>query len=298
MNNNKYKVGSYIRLSKEDSSIDKKNSHESESIINQRNLISKFLIDNNFCLYDEYVDDGYSGTNFERPEFQRLLNDIELKKINMVITKDLSRLGRDYIQSGYYIEQYFPSKNVRYISILDNIDTAFDSTNNDIAPFKVLFNDMQSKDTSRKIRSILKIKKQQGLFLGSRACYGYKKDKNNKYKLVIDRKQASVVKEIFMLKLDGKSIFKISEILNKKNIKTPSFYRKNNYKKTLKWTKSSVNNILKNPIYTGDMVQGKQRKLNYKSKKRIINSSENWIVVPNTHEAIIDKNIFYKINSK
>ena len=151
-----YNVGIYIRLSQEDEDKAHKRESESESVLNQRSLIMNYLRDNGFVLTDEYVDDGYSGTNFDRPAFKRLLEDIEKGKINCVITKDLSRLGRDYIKCGYYIEQYFPLKKVRYISILDNVDTFLDSANNDIAPFKALFNDMTSKDTSKKIKSILK----------------------------------------------------------------------------------------------------------------------------------------------
>ena len=140
-----YQVGLYIRLSKED--FDKKDHAESESIQNQRTLLENYVKKKNLNIYDEYIDDGFSGTNFDRPTFQRLLKDIEKKRVNMVITKDLSRLGRDYIHTGYLLEQYFPLNKVRYVSILDQIDTESDTSNNDIAPFKPLFNDMQSKDT-------------------------------------------------------------------------------------------------------------------------------------------------------
>ena len=185
-----YKVGIYIRLSKED---DKDKNIESESITNQRNLIMEYINNNNLTLEKEYVDDGISGTTFNRPGFNELIKDIENKKINMVITKDLSRLGRDYIKSGYYLEEYFPLKKVRYVSLLDNIDTFNNNSNIDIAPFKALFNDMQSKDTSKKIRSILINLKKQGLFVGNSACYGYKKDKNDKHKLVIDNYSSKIV---------------------------------------------------------------------------------------------------------
>ncbi|UKI28182.1 MAG: recombinase family protein [Clostridium sp.] len=150
-----YRVGLYIRLSESDE--DKTYESESESIINQKKFIDGLCKKmSGFTLVDEYVDDGFTGTNFDRPSFQRLLKDIESGRINCVITKDLSRLGRDYIQCGYYVEQYFPQKKIRYISILDQVDTFLESANNDIAPFKALFNDMTSKDTSKKIRSILK----------------------------------------------------------------------------------------------------------------------------------------------
>lgn len=295
---NNYKVAIYIRLSKED--LDK--TKESESITNQRNLLMTYLEEHDYILTKEYVDDGYSGTTFDRPGFNQLIKDIEDNKINMVITKDLSRLGRDYIQSGYYIEQYFPAKKVRYISILDSVDTFLDTNNNDIAPFKSLFNDMQSKDTSKKIRSILKDKKKQGLFLGNSPSFGYKKDPKDKHKLIIDHEVSPVVKRIFTLALEGNSVNKICFILNKEKIITPSIYKGYNTNKRHThpeiWTASSVYNILKNRIYTGDMVQGIQKKLNYKSKKRIINSQKEWIVKQDTHEAIISKEVFEIVNRK
>lgn len=229
--NNNFKVGIYIRLSKEDNN--KKFIKESESIINQRNLLLAYIKDHNLKLIDEYIDDGYSGTNFERPGFEKMLNDIENKKINMVITKDLSRLGRDYIQSGYYLEHYFPSRKIRYVSILDNIDTWLDD-NSDIAPFKALFNDLQSKDISKKIRSVLNYKKEQGLFLGNHAAYGYQKDPLNKYHLIIDPKTAPIVRKIFNLAKQGKTNKEIATILNNAHILTPIIYQKRKYLNVLK----------------------------------------------------------------
>ena len=163
-----YNVGIYIRLSRED---EEKNKVESESITNQRNIILDYInkLDENFKVYDEYVDDGYSGTNFDRPSFNKLIQDIESGKVNCVITKDYSRLGRDYIKSGEYLEKYFPSHNVRYIAILDNIDTLYDSSSNDFAPFKAVFNDQYAKDISKKVRSSLASKKGKGEFLGWKA---------------------------------------------------------------------------------------------------------------------------------
>lgn len=293
-----YNVGIYIRLSKED--INKKDVSESESIINQRNLIQSYINKNNLKLIDEYVDDGYSGTTFDRPAFNRLINDIEDGKINMVITKDLSRLGRDYIQSGYYLEQYFPMKKVRYVSILDNIDTSLDSSNNDIAPFKALFNDMQSKDTSKKIRSILRNKKEQGLFLGSSASFGYLKDPYDKHKLMIDPNTSHIVRRIFDLSISGKSPKQICTLLNNDKIKTPIMHKNRKlstrYKNPTSWTPSTIHNILSNFMYTGSMIQGKQAKLNYKSKNRIILDKNQWIIVKNTHEPIISIEEFELVN--
>lgn len=287
MINNVYKVGIYIRLSKED--IDKEKNNESESIKNQRKLIYKYLKDNNLTVYKEYIDDGYSGTNFNRPGFINLMNDIDNGNINMVITKDLSRLGRDYIKTGYYVEEYFPIKKIRYISILDGIDTYQNTSNNDIAPFKALFNDMVSKDTSKKIKSILKNKKEQGLFLGSKAPYGYKKDTSNKNKLVIDEEESLIVKKIFELALKGKSNLKIASYLNKLNIPSPS---------NSKWTTSSIYNILNNKEYTGCLISNVWTSISYKNKTRIKREPHEWIIIENTHEKIIDKKIYQLVNDK
>lgn len=165
MNNIDYKVGIYIRLSKEDE--EKEKYSESESIQNQRVLLMQYIKENKLTFVAEYIDDGVSGTSFDRPGFNKMIEDIENEKINMVITKDLSRLGRDYVQTGLYTETYFPEHNVRYIAILDNIDTGLDSANNDIAPFKSILNEMYAKDTSKKINSVLQSKRQQGEYLGT-----------------------------------------------------------------------------------------------------------------------------------
>lgn len=254
-----------------------------------------YLQENHLNLEKEYVDDGYSGTTFDRPAFNELIKDIESKKINMVITKDLSRLGRDYIKSGYYLEEYFPIKKVRYISILDNIDTGNNTTSNDIAPFKALFNDMQSKDTSRKIRSILINLKKQGLFIGNSASFGYKKDPNDRHKILIDENTAPIVRKIFDLALSNHSYKEIVTYLNKQKIQTPRDYKLNIHKH--KWSITSVYQILHNYMYTGNMTQGVQTKLNYKSKKRIFLDKSHWIIVPNTHEAIITEDEFQKLNN-
>ena len=192
MNNIDYRVGIYIRLSKEDE--EKEKYSESESVQNQRTVLMQYIKENKFNFVAEYVDDGVSGTSFDRPAFNKMIDDIEQGKINMVITKDLSRLGRNYVQSGYYTETYFPEHNVRYIAILDNIDTALDSANNDIAPFKSILNEMYAKDTSKKINSVLQSKRNNGEYLGT-VPYGYEKDPENKYHLVIDEEAAEVVEE-------------------------------------------------------------------------------------------------------
>ena len=293
-----YRVGLYIRLSESDEN--KTYESESESIINQRNLLMDYVKMSGFTLVDEYVDDGFTGTNFDRPSFQRLLKDIESGRINCVITKDLSRLGRDYIQCGYYVEQYFPQKKIRYISILDQVDTFLESANNDIAPFKALFNDMTSKDTSKKIRSILKSKKEQGKFIGSKPCYGYMRDSLDEGHLIPDPNAAPIVKKIFKMAYYGNRVSDIVSYLNDNNIKCPSAYKgtkSSSRQKFNMWTISSVNKLLKNRIYTGDMVQNKQTKMSYKSQKKITLDQSLWIIVEGTHEPLVSKAMFDSIQN-
>ena len=288
MNNIDYKVGIYIRLSKEDE--EKEKYSESESIQNQRALLMQYIKENRLNFIAEYVDDGVSGTSFDRPGFNKMIEDIENGKINMVITKDLSRLGRNYVQSGYYTETYFPEHNVRYIAILDNIDTALDSANNDIAPFKSILNEMYAKDTSKKINSVLQSKRKQGEYLGT-SPYGYKKDPENKYHLIVDEEAARVVKLIFEKYLEGYGTMQIADYLSEQKIPIPSDYNKK--KRGTKsityglWAQSTVRFILSNEIYTGTVIQGKRKKLSFKSKKFIDVPEEDWVKVPNQHEAIV-----------
>lgn len=283
-----YKVGIYIRLSKEDE--EKEKYSESESIQNQRALLIQYIKENKLNFISGYVDDGISGTSFDRPGFNKMIEDIENGKINMVITKDLSRLGRNYVQSGYYTETYFPEHNVRYIAILDNIDTAIDSANNDIAPFKSILNEMYAKDTSKKINSVLQSKRKQGEYLGT-APYGYKKDPENKYHLIVDEEAAKVVKLIFEKYLEGYGTMQIADYLSEQKTPIPSDYNKK--KRGTKsityglWAQSTVRFILSNEIYTGTVIQGKRKKLSFKSKKFIDVPEEDWVKVPNMHEAIV-----------
>ena len=293
-----YRVGNYIRLSESDE--DKTYESDSESVINQRHLLMDFVKENGFTFVDEYVDDGYTGTNFNRPGFQRMIKDIESGRINCVITKDLSRLGRNHVGCGNLLEEYFPANKIRFISILDGVDTFLDSANNDIAPFKSLFNDMTSKDTSKKIRSILKNKKQQGKFIGSKPCYGYMRDSEDKGHLIPDPEVAPVVKKIFKMAYYGNGVSDIVSYLNDNNIKCPSAYKgtkSSSRQKFNMWTISSVNKLLKNRIYTGDMVQNKQTKMSYKSQKKITLDESLWIIVENTHEALVSKAMFDSIQN-
>ncbi len=290
MNNIDYKVGIYIRLSKEDE--EKEKYSESESIQNQRTLLMQYIKENKLNFISEYVDDGVSGTSFDRPAFNKMIEDIEQGKINMIITKDLSRLGRNYVQSGYYTETYFPEHNVRYIAILDNIDTGLDSANNDIAPFKSILNEMYAKDTSKKINSVLQSKRKQGEYLGT-APYGYKKDPENKYHLIKDEEAAKVVKTIFRMFLEGYGTMQIADYLSEQKIPIPSDYNKRNRgTKSITyglWAQSTVRFILSNEVYTGTVIQGKRKKISFKSKKFVDVPEEDWIRVPNMHEAIVSQ---------
>ena len=292
MENSNYKVGLYIRLSRDDGNI------ESDSIVSQRSLLKQYVKENNYIVVDEYVDDGFSGTNFDRPSFKRMMKDIELGKINMVITKDMSRLGRDYIGTGELIEKYFPKNQIRYIAIDDGIDTFIDNASNDIAPFKAIMNDMYAKDISKKIKSSLHSRMKDGLYVSGRCPFGYRKNPINKNHLVINEEQAEVVKLIFDLALKGNTYHYIAQYLTEKKIKTPaSYYHYVWNKKCLSqehgvWVDTTVKAILTTRIYTGDVVQGKTKKINYKLKKFVKNNPNDYMIVENTHEAIIDKDTF------
>lgn len=289
-----YDVGIYCRLSNDDGEL-----KESNSIANQRSILTKYVIHRGWNIYDIYIDDGYTGTNFNRPAFKRLIRDIEDNKISLVITKDMSRLGRDYIGVGHYIERYFPENNVRYIAINDNLDTEGSSNEKDITPFKAIINDMYSKDISRKIRSVFDDKRSNGKFIGSFAPYGYKKDPYDSSKLIIDPEAAPIVSRIFNMYIEGYGYTAIARKLNEERISPPSVYKmkKNkNYRnikiKVSKWSHSSVRSILTNITYTGDLAQGKTKKVNYKSSKIKRLKRDQWIIVEKTHEAIISKGEF------
>ena len=286
-----YKTAIYIRLSKEDGSIG-----ESESITNQRSLLNGFAEKHRLSIAAEFIDDGVSGTSFDRPNFNRMIEAILAKQINMVITKDLSRLGRDYIQTGYYLEKFFPENRVRYISLLDGIDTGTAGYNNDITPFKAIMNDMYAKDISQKIRSVKEDKQKKGQFIGGKAAYGYKKSSVEKNKIIIDEEVAPVVRRMFTLAASGVSCYEIAVILNREKITSPAGYagimqQTNGMYKGL-WSAERVTFMLQNEIYIGNMVQGRVKKINYKSEKILRLPPSEWAVVENTHEAIIDRDTF------
>lgn len=302
-----WKVALYVRLSREDD----EDKIESNSVTNQKSLLMDYLKNNDeFVIYDIYVDDGYSGTDFNRPAFQRLLNDMKDKKFNTVVVKDLSRLGRNYIEVGNYIEQIFPLFNIRFIAVNDMIDSYKNpsSVNNVIVPFKNLMNDEYCRDISMKIRSAFNTKKKNGDFVGAWAPYGYLKDPNNKYRFIIDEEASKVVKLIFKMALEGKGRNTIAKELNIMGIPNPTYYKQHilklnyqnlsangKFKNDGAWTNTSISQILKNKVYIGDMVQCKEKVVSYKIHKIVKNAKEDWIIVENTHEPIISREDFLKV---
>ena len=292
-----FRVGLYIRLSREDG-----DKEESSSVTNQREILKRYVSEQpNFFIVKEYVDDGWTGTNFDRPKFKEMIEDIEAGIIDTVITKDLSRLGRERLGVGHYTEIYFPEHNVRYIALLDNIDTYMDAGMNDMAPFKGVINDMYVRDISKKIRSSLIERKKAGNFLGVTAPYGYQKDPNNKFHLSLNEKEAEVVKRVFRLYLEGNGLTKIAQILTKDGIPVPGESR--NIGKTRKtalyssWKQTTIRRILDNRVYLGELVQFKRRKINYKSKRRITVPEEERYICKGTHEAIIDEESFNAVQN-
>ena len=295
-----YLCGGYLRLSKEDGDVAGSETLQSNSIENQKEYIEDYLQSKpEIKIVDFYVDDGYSGVNFDRPDFQRMLQDIKNKKIDCVIVKDLSRLGRNYIEVGRYIERLFPLLGVRFIAINDNFDSADDTaaSNNIIIPFKNLINDAYCRDISIKIRSHLEVKRKRGEFIGAFAVYGYMRGKD-KNKLIVDPYAAEIVKEIFGMKMDGMSQQAIADELNSLGILSPAEYKKeqgSGYKTVFqthskaKWTAMAVMRVLTNEIYVGTLIQGKESTPNYKVKVREKRPREEWIRIENAHEAIISR---------
>lgn len=302
-----YTAAAYIRLSKEDINIGLGNKIESNSVSNQKALILKEINNMpNVVLYDMYVDDGFTGLNFDRPAFKTLLNDIHTNKVNMVIVKDLSRLGRDYIEVGTYIKKIFPTLKVRFVSILDHFDslTASSSEINLLIPIKNFVNDSYSRDISIKIRSHQETMRNNGLYVGSYVSYGYKKSEDNKNFIIVDEYAANIVKKIFAWKLEGLSCEAIANKLNKLDILSPSEYKRKsgiNYKSGFqnniiaKWSALTVMQILKNKIYIGTLEQGKRKKISYKLKKVIHKPQKDWSIVENSHVPIISQNDFYTV---
>ena len=287
-----YKVGIYPRLSREDG-----DNVESQSIINQREFMMKYIDQHDdLILVGEYVDDGYSGSNFDRPGWKRLMHDIDSKKIDTIITKDLSRMGRDHISMGNYIETVFPEKGVRYIAINDDIDTLYETPGLEYLQFKLMFNDFYIKDTSKKIRKTMRSKKEQGQYTGWKGIYGYKRDPKDNHKLIVDEEVRGIVVRMFDLAKQGYGSRGIADIFTKEGIPNPSTYanliRGTKTETSKLWCSRTIDELLQNPTYIGHLTQGRRKKVSYKSKKEIRVPKDEWIISKNTHEAIIDEETF------
>lgn len=300
LSNLDYNAGIYIRLSQEDK--DKKYESDSESVSNQKDILKNYCKNYGFNLVGEYVDDGYSGTNFDRPGFIQMVEDIKAKKINLIIVKDLSRLGRDHVMTGYYIETYFPENKVRFISIVENYDSMKNQASNDSSTFIIACNDYYSKQNSLKVRNVLDSKRKAGKFIGSKPCYGYMRDPDDKGHLIPDPEVCKYVKKIFEWRANNMGISEIATRLTKIGAPTPAAYKNlptsSRVIEKNKWTIHALHNILQNRMYTGDMVQHTQTNISYKSKKKITLDESLWIIVEDTHEPLVDKNTFMLINKK
>jgi DNA invertase Pin-like site-specific DNA recombinase len=294
-----YNAALYCRLSKDDDG----KMGESSSIQTQRDILESYCRQQGFLVHDFYVDDGYSGLNFQTPGFERMLGDIDSKDVNLFITKDLYRLGRDYIQTGYYTEIYFQNKQVRYIAVNDGYDSNFD--NNDIAPFRHILNDMYARDLSRKVKSAKRQRMKNGYYISGQTPYGYKVNPDNRNQLIVDENAAEVVKRIYSLSLAGYSAKKIAQNLSEAQILTPGAYklkngdtrftRQANESGGTKWAWETIQIILKDRVYMGDMENHKSEKVSYKLKKYVNVPKDQRIIVEDTHKAIINREDWHKV---
>ena len=298
---NIYNTALYLRLSRDDTDIDGRNKTESDSISSQRDLLRAFVQSHDdLQIFDIYIDDGYSGADFKRPEFIRMMADISSGKVNCVLVKDLSRFGRDYIEAGRLIQKTFPAFNVRFIAVTDNYDSlSADKTDTSlILPVKNFVNDSYCRDISMKVKAHQKVKRLEGKCISAFTVYGYLKNPDDKNQLIVDDYAANIVKKIYAWKISGMSLFAIANKLNSLGILSPMEYKKSLGMKystgfegvsTAKWSAISIKRILTNRVYIGDMEQGKQEKVSYKVNKRVKKAEQEWIRVRNTHEAIISE---------
>jgi DNA invertase Pin-like site-specific DNA recombinase len=281
-----YRVGMYLRLSKDDL-----RAGESASIENQRILLTKHIDEKGWKLEDSYIDDGWSGTNFQRPAFQRMMQDVQNKRINLLLVKDLSRIGRNYLEVGRLTEETLPALGCRFIALNDSVDTQFDD--NDMAVYRNLFNEFYSKDTSKKVRAVKKSLMERGLFLGTYAPFGYMKDPKDKHRLIIDNETAPIVRRMFQMRASGHSFRSIATTFNAERVTPPRdmYYNRKGTQSTYKtnnlWSDTCVKVILRNEVYIGHMVQGKRCSQSYKTHKLVPKPEEQWIRVRNTHEPLI-----------
>ena len=283
-------VAIYLRLSRDDQN----GNTESMSISNQRDMLMSYCNERGWKIYDIYVDDGFTGTNFERPGFQRMIGDIEEGYISVVLTKDLSRLGRNYVMTGQYTDFFFPEHGVRYVAVNDSYDSA--KEDNDIAPFKNILNEMYAKDISKKIRSARQISAKQGKFMGSKPPFGYVKSPEDRHLLVIDPPAAEIVKRLFREFAAGESGRNMATQLNAEDVDTPAeYYFKQTGKRATRsntlqqWGSCTILQLLRNQVYIGDMVQCKRKVSSFKTKKRLATNPDAWVIVEGTHEPIIDR---------
>ena len=298
-----YNTALYMRLSRDDESYG-----DSVSIETQRTILRRFAEENNLHVVGEYIDDGWSGTNFDRPNFQRMMQDVEAGKVNCIASKDLSRFGREHIMMDYYLEFVFPEKGIRYIAVSDNEDT--EKGLSDFVPFKNLFNEWFAKDTSRKVKNSLHAKFLAGERTFAYAPLGYKRDPDVKNRLVIDEETRWIVEKIFDLAFHGAGAAKITGILLEEQVPTPGWLNYTRYgtfaniyadapeKKRYTWTVAQVKSIVKNETYIGNSVHGIQTNISYKNKKKIRKPPEEWLRIENTHEAIIPKEVFERVQEQ
>lgn len=297
-NNKKYNYGGdvtalYARLSKDDDLVG-----DSNSIVHQKEILAKYAKEHGFTNIEFYVDDGFSGTNFNRPDFQRMMADAEKGNISTVIVKDMSRFGRDYIMVGYYTEIYFSNLDIRFIAINDNVDSNI-QTENDLTPFKNVFNEWYAKDTSKKIRAVFKAKGNSGKHLTTNPPFGYKKDPNDKDKWIIDDEAAATVRRIFQMYVDGYRISEIGHKLTEEKVETPMLYYMNRGIKTNArseypeiWDSMSIKYILSQTAYAGHTVNFQTAVKSYKTKKQVNLPRNQWVIFRNTQEPIIDEKTF------
>ncbi len=288
-----YNTALYMRLSKDDEL-----KGDSASIQTQRMLLNEYAQEHRMNIVDEYIDDGWSGTNFNRPGFKRMIEDIEEGKINCVITKDLSRLGRNYIMTGQYTEIYFPSKNVRYIAVNDNVDTM--AGDNELAPFLNILNEMQARQTSKKVKSALATRKGKGAYYCTTPPLGYKRDPEQKGHLLVDTEHSWIVEKMFRLAVQGHGCKTIARTLAENQIPIPRWFYpmgtiRISEEKKFEWDMSTVLRILRNPVYMGDTVYGKYKKPSFKSPMVISAPKSEWQTVENTHEPLVSREEFYLV---
>lgn len=293
-----FNTGIYTRLSRDDNN----GRLESMSIVNQRQILIKYVEDRGWNLVEEYSDDGYSGTNFDRPAFRRMIKDAKSGRINCIVTKDLSRLGRNYSMTGYYTDEFFPLNDIRFVAVNDGVDTMGD--NNDFAAFHNVINEFYPREISKKVRQVKKANAEKGYFMGSHAPYGYKKSPDDKHVLVIDEETAPVVRRIFELMARGYNGRAVADILNREGIPSPMSYRFMNRQavprsgKKYFWGSGSIGNILRNEAYIGNLVQGQREVISFKSKKRRLTPMDSWIRADHTHEPIVSRELFESVQDR